>query len=571
MSMRRDVKCANQALLAVGVTELMVTRVWRDADQITLWLSATHKADKRLVEQNADRLVGTIFGYSHVWEVRREGHGFIVTGGHVDKSELVKAMEHARASRTLIGQRPIAHRVARIDIDGQLADPGLGPYHYLPERLHRRAPQLMCESGIADAVAFWQASGLARETSTADGTVVDCPTLIAVREERDGIAVAIRMVPGQGLPHWQKALSMLRSQLNEHRLTVEQIKPDVVSVSWHDLDPFAALSSALDQPRPYDTARDRSPLGVASSGTEAFIPWKNNPGMVGAGMGGSGKTGSLMGVFAGLAGYAEMHVFDGKGGEDMIPLKPAAAHFDNESELEPFVEHVEGLVELMKTRMRGMRAWTGESNFWAASYEKRAALGLHPVFLIVDECQTFYSDQGLEKDEKVLVSRARKAVRTLIQKGRAAGFVTINITQKPESSSIPTIIRDTSPLRIAFRLKDPGAVGVILPSLSDDDASPAQIPETARGRCVIEVEGEGHQLVQTYFVPELTAVEVLAHAPRVPDQLAVAKRLGGSHTPTPEPPTVDMSKPEPVEHTAPEPTPFIPPTTPTTGTPNLFG
>src|SRR5690606_13920298 len=103
-------------------------------------------------------------------------------------------------------------------------------------------------------------------------------------------------------------------------------------------------------------------------------------------------------------------------------------------------------------------------------------------FLILDECQAFLDDSGMEKDEKSVVSAIRRGVRTLIQKGRSAGMVTVLTTQKPEAGSVPTVIRDNCGLRMSLRTSTRAQAITALGELPDGAPSPTDISAKQRGR-----------------------------------------------------------------------------------------
>lgn len=95
------------------------------------------------------------------------------------------------------------------------------------------------------------------------------------------------------------------------------------------------------------------------------------------------------------------------------------------------------------------------NNYWNMEQKTRNRLGLKPVFVILDECQTWLDQSGMDKDEKSLSSEITRLIRTLVQKGRSVGIIVVLTTQKPDAVSIPTVIRDNSALKICFRVSTP--------------------------------------------------------------------------------------------------------------------
>ncbi|WP_415852190.1 hypothetical protein, partial [Tsukamurella ocularis] len=579
---------------------LYCIRAITQRDTATVWLAPVRggRADMKLVDKLSDLILGSIGGYEHVWELRREGRNFVIHAGRVERKAMEQQMAQAQqeyeqqlAEREVIRQPPRAATIARIGLDGQPAAPGLHEYAMLPEWLRRRAAVIMAEYDMDTAVDLWLHAGLGRRTPTPEGVLIDVPTIVGIKAERDGISVALRMIDGQTLPMWEKAMPGLRSLLDAPQLTVRQLTVGHAELSWHDVDAFASQSFSRTEPVAYDWTSNSSTLGLTSVGEPAVIPWHNNAGMVVGGVPGSGKTASMMPAFAGMAGHVELRIHDGKAGHDLSVLEPIAVVFDRSGDLEPVLADTDELVSLMRARVDQMPAlFGGESNFWNVAPAVREAAGVYPIICVIDECQTYLDDSGLEKDEKAVVSQIRKNVRTLIQKGRSAGVICILTTQKPDANSIPTVIRDNAALRLAFNVSTGAQATTILPTIGDGDPTPTAITTAQKGRAVMEVEGKGLSAVQSFYVAPIDIARWLKDAKPVPSQAA---RFGLATAMSPavaDPSPADLIKPstvrkpvepEPaaapassasawritsagVERAEPEPTPtpapFIPPT-----------
>ncbi|SKD71450.1 hypothetical protein [Mycobacteroides abscessus] len=183
------------------------------------------------------------------------------------------------------------------------------------------------------------------------------------------------------------------------------------------------------------------------------------------------------------------------------------------------------------------------SNFWNLTQSQREQLGVKPVFLVLDECQTWLDISGMDKEEKGVADEVRKLVRTLIQKGRSSGIVTVLTTQKPDATSIPTVIRDNSALKICFRVSTPEQAITVLGRQAPGAPDPTEIRMSTKGRGVMETEGHGIVLFQAgYRDPTELELMLSQHQP-VPDQSRVAARLLGKTHKLVSRPTA----PEPVE------------------------
>ncbi|MGZ9829520.1 hypothetical protein ACXYTP_21630 [Tsukamurella ocularis] len=603
----------NRALTAERyIDQVRCTRAIFERDHCTIWLAHVRggRADIKRVEKLADLIAGSVGGYDYPWETRRNGTGYIIVAGQVPKAEAQAQMQQEQAlyeqqlaEQEIVRQPPRAATIARIGLDGKPAVPGLHEYAMLPEWLRRRAAVIMAEYDMDTAVDLWLHAGLGRRTPTPEGVLIDVPTIVGIKAERDGISLALRMIDGQTLPMWEKAMPGLRSLLDAPQLTVRQLAAGLVELGWHDVDAFASQSFSRTEPIPYDWMANASTLGLTSLGEPAVIPWHNNAGMVVGGVPGSGKTASMMPAFAGMAGHVELRIHDGKAGHDLSVLEPIAVVFDRSGDLEPVLADTDELVSLMRARVDQMPAlFGGESNFWNVAPAVREAAGVYPIICVIDECQTYLDDSGLEKDEKAVVSQIRKNVRTLIQKGRSAGVICILTTQKPDANSIPTVIRDNAALRLAFNVSTGAQATTILPTIGDGDPTPTAITTAQKGRAVMEVEGKGLSAVQSFYVAPIDIARWLKDAKPVPSQAA---RFGLATAMSPavaDPSPADLIKPstvrKPVEpepaaapassasawritsagveraepEQTPPPAPFIPPTTPSPQTPpNLFG
>ncbi|QKT12155.1 hypothetical protein [Rhodococcus sp. W8901] len=355
------------------------------------------------------------------------------------------------------------------------------------------------------------------------------PTLVAIADVVDGIELEFTPLPGQSVATWQSALGVLGVELGMTTLTVEQRGRRIV-VGTHDVTP-PEMPTKLTRtgPVPYDAVAGRSYLGQTETGDDACITWAGNSGLVVGGTPGSGKTASMLPVFAGMAGHAELHVFDGKAGFDLEPLRPIARTFDNSGDIDgQLVDVLERVEQLRVARSRALYTRTGISNFWNVPLQVRMEMALYPVVVVIDECQTWLDTSGMDKEERELGAVITKGIRQLIQKGRSSGIIVVLTTQKPDAKSIPTVIRDNSGLRIAFKVTTREQGTTVLGVLPDDAPRPAEIPRSAKGRCITVAEDGGFDVVQTIYVTPHDITAALAETGPVPDQLAVAKRLLGN-------------------------------------------
>lgn len=358
-------------------------------------------------------------------------------------------------------------------------------------------------------------------------TTTIVPTVQDVRITRTGLRMTFGHQPGRSAKDWNSRIDALRAGLKNAGLDSSNMRivdgaDGSVVLHINDVDPF---SGVIPESGLFDAERGRSLLGITESGEEAWITWNGSSGLVVGGVPGSGKTASLLPVFAGMAGKAEIHVFDGKSGFDLHPLRHISTTYDRSGDVAAPLETLRKLDALRTARAEAMYEALGANNFWNLTQAQRDQLGVKPVFIVLDECQTWLDQSGMDKEEKSAADEVRKLVRTLVQKGRSAGIVVVLTTQKPDATSVPTVIRDNAALKICFRVSTPEQAITVLGRQSPNAPDPTEILMSNKGRGVMETEGMGVVLFQAgYKEPATLDAELAQHEP-VEDQFEVAARL----------------------------------------------
>lgn len=368
-------------------------------------------------------------------------------------------------------------------------------------------------------------------------TTVYVPVITAVMIRPDGLRIRIAYRDGDSAKRWFTKLDLLiaafkSAGVDASDLKITEAKNGDIILAFHDSNPFSDIPSVVT---PYDAARGRSLLGITSKGQPAYVTWNGSSGMVVGGVPGSGKTASLLPVFAGMVGKCELHVFDGKSGFDLDPLKHIARTYNRSGDIDAPLETLREIEELRVTRAEALHRKLGVNNFWNMTPQQRELLGVTPVFVVLDEVQTWLDTSGMDTTEKATANEIRKLVRTLVQKGRSAGIVVVLTTQKPDATSIPTVIRDNAALKLCFRVSTPEQATTVLGGQSKEAPDPTRIPMPAKGRAVMETEGRGVSLLQAAYVGPDDLDKLLRDSEPVPDQAAVAAELVGKPKPAPEP------------------------------------
>ncbi|MDO3144234.1 FtsK/SpoIIIE domain-containing protein [Mycobacteroides abscessus] len=358
-------------------------------------------------------------------------------------------------------------------------------------------------------------------------TTVTVPSLSDVRVTRTGLRLTFAHQPGRSAKDWNSKIDALRAGLKAAGLDASNMRISdgaggTVVLHMNDVDPFSGQSPESGR---FDVERGRSLLGITESGDECWITWNGSSGLVVGGVPGSGKTASLLPVLAGMAGKAELHVFDGKSGFDLHPLRHISSTYDRSGDIAAPLETLRKLDALRTARAEAMYAVLGANNFWNLTAEQKNKLDVKPVFIVLDECQTWLDQSGMDKEEKNASDEVRKLVRTLIQKGRSAGVVVVLTTQKPDATSVPTVIRDNAALKICFRVSTPEQAVTVLGRQAPGAPDPTEILMSNKGRGVMETEGLGIVLFQAGYRDPADLDSELSRCEPVEDQSAVAARL----------------------------------------------
>lgn len=360
-------------------------------------------------------------------------------------------------------------------------------------------------------------------------TTTVVPSLTDVRVTRTGLRLVFAHQPGKSAKDWNSKLDSLRAGLKANGLDASNLRISdgpggEVVLHTNDIDPFSGIIPESGQ---FDAERGRSLLGITESGEECWITWAGNSGLVVGGVPGSGKTASLLPVFSGMADKCELHVFDGKSGFDLHPLRHISTTYDRSGDVGAPLETLRKLDALRTARAEALYNTLGANNFWNLGQAQRDRLGLKPVFCILDECQTWLDTSGMDKEEKSVADEVRKLVRTLVQQARSTGIVVVLTTQKPDVTTIPSKIRDNSALKICFRVSTPEQGVTVLGRQAPGAPDPTEIRMSNKGRGVMETEGMGVVLFQAgYKEPATLDAELAQHQP-VESQSAVAARLLG--------------------------------------------
>lgn len=170
---------------------------------------------------------------------------------------------------------------------------------------------------------------------------------------------------------------------------------------------------------------------------------------------GAGKTAlvRLIALAVGLDPLGELWLFELFGKGDLSATEKFAARYgsglDDETieralwALRDALDEIVRRAETMKGLPRDLCP-DGKTNRRIA--EKRQ-LGLHPLVIVLDECQNLFQHEGYGKEAGHLATR-------IIRMGRAVGVILILSTQRPDKDAIPTGVSALAGVRFCLRVTE---------------------------------------------------------------------------------------------------------------------
>ncbi|GLE54881.1 hypothetical protein NJBCHELONAE_01920 [Mycobacteroides chelonae] len=477
-------------------------------------------------------------------------------------------------------ERALSYPQAKVDAQPRLAnDPKFLEAAKLP---HKLSKEVLAEYGgilakLRDERWWFELCDSANLTIAKDGKprpwkgnyaegtqpvrIINAPSISGLRVAADGLRIRISPRIGDTAKAWRAKTDLIRAAFKSagtdaSNLTVTEDKVGGIVLRFNDRDP---LEGVIPTTGTWDDDKLRSLLGIDADGHEVWITWKNSSGMVVGGLAGSGKTASMLPVFAGLEGNAELYIFDGKAQRDLHPLRHICRVYDNSGDYDAPLATLQALETLRVLRGDALYERLGAPNFWNLSSAKRAELGMKPIFVILDEAQVWFKP-STNKEKAQAQLAIREAAENLIRMGRSAGIVVIITTQRPSAESIPPDVRDNAQLKLSFKVTNAIMATMVLGVAPEGQLDPSAIPSRAKGRFVMDTEGAGMVLGQAGYIDPDDLEGRLKDSVPVADQWTVAERFAGGLR-------KGMERPNLPAPGAPAPTPTSAPSTPTSEVP----
>ncbi|MDI5971886.1 FtsK/SpoIIIE domain-containing protein [Streptomyces sp. SL13] len=268
---------------------------------------------------------------------------------------------------------------------------------------------------------------------------VDLPygvTVTDILDRRDRLASGLRRPLGCVWPEPVADEHAGRMMLWVGDKALNKVKPPV----W----PLAKSGTAsLFQPLPFGTDQRGRAVSV-------LLMFANV--LIGA-MPRQGKTFALrvLMLAAALDPAAELHVWELKGTGDLEDAAKVAADYGSGPDDETIegalgsIRHVYKELERRSGVIRSLSKERRPENKVTPELAADRRLGLHPLVLIVDECQELFSHGKFGKE-------AGELCEAIIKRGPAMGVILLLATQRPDKDSLPTGISANVGIRFCLRV-----------------------------------------------------------------------------------------------------------------------
>lgn len=216
----------------------------------------------------------------------------------------------------------------------------------------------------------------------------------------------------------------------------------------------------------------------------------------------------LIGLAGALDHRCDIYAYDLKGTGDLQPLEErCVSHVCGEEpeHLKQAVEDMRGLRREMRRRAKVIRELPNDvcpENKVTDELASRRDLGLHPILLLVDECQKWFEDPT-HGDELVEIAE------DLVRRGPALGIMAWFATQRPDVKSIPAGIRDNAVIRFCLKVTTWKVSDMVLndPTIRANTLSRGDL-----GVAIMAGEGDDPKIVKTAGLDAVESRQVVERA-----------------------------------------------------------
>ncbi|WP_019931511.1 FtsK/SpoIIIE domain-containing protein [Nocardia sp. BMG111209] len=338
------------------------------------------------------------------------------------------------------------------------------------------------------------------------------PTLEWWNYSRHGLTAQFHLLPGQSMKDWTTpvVLAALADSLGAREVTASHPDPGFVRLEVRVFDTLAApaaLPVTVHNGVGFGAVPDLEavPLGVTENGDVWTIPVLGTHLLL-SGKTGSGKSGVVQALFAGLApairaGLVDLWVIDPKGGMEFGRGEKLFTRFAFAT--------IEDMLALLAEAVHELDE--RQSRLKAQGLRKLVPTVDDPLVVVfIDEAATLSAFANRKQRE-----RFEELHGLLLSKGRAPGFSVIETVIDPSKDTVPQ--RQLFPYRIGMKLSEPTQVAMIFgPGAVERGARCTEIPDSTPGVAYVEQDGSSDIIrVRSYLVTDddIDAI-VTAYAPQ---------------------------------------------------------
>lgn len=332
---------------------------------------------------------------------------------------------------------------------------------------------------------------------------------IPARRDGSGTAVQLRMPLGTKASDVIARKELLAANLG--RLDVETWP--AVGPQANILDLWVADQGALDGPPPpwpllhqgTVDVYDGVPWGVTIRGEPIIAPLIGTNWLFGA-LAGQGKTATMRLLALGVAldVTTEIRIVNFKPSGDWNAFGPRASVLlvgMGADVITACADQLDWLVTEMQRRAETLERHAPGANKVPQHLAARKDLGLHPLFVFIDEVHVLFGDDQVGGK----TGRATVAMKTLLNMARAFNIHLLIATQRPDDRTLPAEIRDRYGMRACLHVGNEATNDMILgkPAFADGGRATDLRYNIDRGTCVVN-SGFGtnnkYTVVRTHYV-----------------------------------------------------------------------
>lgn len=347
-------------------------------------------------------------------------------------------------------------------------------------------PVLPAVVALRDRIAELLSAG--KQVSASD---IDVSVLWSADGHAETVTVRTRaqvVDPSAARERWKAVLSQL-APLVGYRLVFDAATGEVVFAHG---DPLASgVAYRWDEP----VSHTSIPAFADEDGDTVCLGLFERNILLG-GVPGSGKSGGATAILAGISRLP---------GVALVGLDPKRVELSlwepRFSMIAKLDEHASAVLDALLVEMERRYKWLDEQGLKKVPLDRLDEMPL--IVVLIDELAEVVSG-GVTKDEKGAQDARSTAIRRLIAKGRAAGFVVITATQKPSANIVPTELRDLIQQRVGFATTNPSMTDVILGfGASQLGGLCHEIPTDMPGTAYILNEGSRvPKRVRAFWIPD---------------------------------------------------------------------